>query len=92
VNLIAPSAPTRPLCPPSLLSEEIAMLGDAARKSRYLAQTGRRELTARQRRRAYKKWLHQSEEALVRREGAVRLRMFAEADRKRRHDVALRPS
>jgi hypothetical protein len=72
--------------------EEFTVLDDAARKARYLAQTGKRELTPRQRRRAYKKWLHQSEEALVRREGAVRLRMFAVADRKRRHDVALRPS
>jgi hypothetical protein len=75
------------------------MLDDAARTARYLAQTGREwngkgrpPLTPRQRRRAYKKWLHQSEEALVRREGVMRLRMFAEADRKRRNDVALRPS
>ncbi|HEY9373165.1 hypothetical protein [Streptomyces sp.] len=57
------------------------MLDDAARKHHYLTQTGRRELTPRQKRRAYKKWLHQSQEAAARREGVAAIRRSA-AERK----------
>ena len=67
------------------------MLDDAARKDRYRAQTGRRELTAAQRRRANKKRRRHTQEALFRRDRAVRARMFAEVERNRRGD-ALTPS
>ena len=67
------------------------MLDDAARKGRYLAQTARRELTPRQKRRAWKKWMHQSQEALIRRHHAAKLRARAVEQRIERR-AALAPS
>lgn len=67
------------------------MLDKAQRTDRYLAQTGRKKPTARQQRRINKMARRHSPEALVRRDHAVRVRMFAEVERKRRRD-ALAPS
>ena len=67
------------------------MLSEDARKDRYLAQTGRKTPTARQRRRINKMARRHSPEALVRRDHAVRVRMFAAVERNRRK-AALAPS
>lgn len=67
------------------------MLDDAARKDRYVAQNGSKTLTPRQRRRAWKKWMHQSQEALIRRHHAAKLRARAVEQRAERR-AALAPS
>lgn len=60
------------------------MLDNHQRGDRYLAQTGRRELTPRQRRRALHKAGHQSNEAVVAREAAATARAELRARRKTR--------
>jgi hypothetical protein len=60
------------------------MLDSAARTGRYLKQTGRRDLTPRQRRRDDKKALAQSQEAVARREGVSAIRLRAGEARKAR--------
>lgn len=67
------------------------MLDDAARKHHYLTQTGRGELTPRQKRRAWKTWMHQSQEALIRRHHATKLRARAVEQRPERR-AALAPT
>jgi hypothetical protein len=65
------------------------MLDDAARVSRYQAQTGRTALTPRQQRRVNHKRGHQSQEALFRRDRVIRDRIFAAAERARRRAASL---
>jgi len=65
------------------------VLDDAARVARYQAQTGRAKLTPRQQRRVNHKRRRHSQEALFRRDRAVRDRMFAVAERRRRNDALL---
>jgi hypothetical protein len=67
------------------------MLDDAARVSRYQAQTGRTTLTPRQQRRVNHKRRHQSAEAMDRRDAVIRQRMFALADKRRAADAIHTP-
>ncbi|WP_433520062.1 hypothetical protein ACQP2T_63720 (plasmid) [Nonomuraea sp. CA-143628] len=57
------------------------MLDDAARKHRYLAQTGRREMTSRQRRRRNHKRGHQSVNARTARQARAEVREAKRAER-----------